>query len=90
MNQLYQRNPAAETAPLGKGLMVLEPAARKFCALNYTSLLIWKRLEEPASVEQLVRHIIENFQGVSEEEASRDVAAILREMTTLGIVSAVR
>jgi len=87
MSQRYQQNPAAETAPLGKGLMVLEPAARKFCALNYASLLLWKRLEEPASREQLVRHLSDSFQDVNEDEVSRDVDAILEEMTTLGILA---
>lgn len=88
MTQLYKQNPAAETAPLGQGLMVLEPKARKFCALNATSGLVWAKLHEPASVEQLANHIVENYQGVSEAEALKDVQAIITEMTSLGIVVA--
>lgn len=66
--------------------MVLEPNARKFCALNPTSTLIWARLQEPASPEQLAEHISDHFQGVSKEDALRDVQGIIQEMTSLGIV----
>jgi len=86
MTQLYQQNPAAETAPMGAGLVVLEPNGRKFCALNATSTLIWTRLKEPASVEQLAQHIVDNYQGINEPDARRDAEVILQEMTALAIV----
>jgi Coenzyme PQQ synthesis protein D (PqqD) len=86
MKQRYQQNPAAEVAPLGQGLMILEPKERKFCALNPTSSLIWARLAEPASLDQLEKHIYEHFHDVSESQASEDVRAIVQEMTLLGIV----
>jgi hypothetical protein len=86
MTQLYKRNPAAETAPLGRGLMVLEPNQRKFCALNATSSLIWAKLHEAVSAEQLAKHIVASYQGVEEADALRDVRAIIDEMTSLGIV----
>jgi len=90
MTQLYKQNPAAETAPMGAGLVVLEPDTRKFCALNGTSTLIWGHLKEPQSVDQLVKHLVASYQGVTEEDATRDVEAILNEMITLAIVISVR
>ena len=90
MTQLYKQNPAAETAPMGAGLVVLEPRERKFCALNGTSTLIWGQLAEPRSAEQLAKHLVQNYQGINEAEAVRDVEAILREMTALAIVIPVR
>ena len=89
MTRLYKRNPAAETAPLGKGLMVLEPKERKFCALNATSSLIWAKLHEAVSAEQLAKHIAASYQGIDEADALRDVRAIIDEMTSLGIVISV-
>ena len=86
MTQLYKRNPAAETAPLGKGLMVLEPKERRFCALNATSSLIWAKLNEAVSEEQLATHIVSNYQGIGEADALRDVREIIAEMSSLGIV----
>jgi hypothetical protein len=86
MTQRYRQNASAEAAPLGQGLMVLVPEGRKFCALNPTSSLIWNRLQEPASPEQLAEHIVDHFQGVSRADALRDVEAIIAEMMTLGIV----
>jgi len=86
MTRLYKRNPAAETAPLGKGLMVLEPKERKFCALNATSSLIWAKLDEAVSAEQLAKHVVASYQGIEEADALRDVRAMIDEMTSLGIV----
>ena len=89
MSQLYRRNPAAETAPLGKGLMVLEPKERRFCALNATSSLIWAKLSETMSEEQLAKEIVSSYQGIGEADALRDVRAIIAEMSSLGIVISV-
>jgi Coenzyme PQQ synthesis protein D (PqqD) len=82
----YQQNSAAEAAPLDRGLMVLEPASRRFCALNPTSTLIWSRLAEPASPEQVAEYIADHFQGVSPAAALQDVRAIIDEMAAAGIV----
>lgn len=90
MTQLFKQNPAAETAPMGQGIVVLEPSSRKFCALNATSSVIWARLKEPATVEQLAKHILDIYQGVDERDARQDVEAILQEMITLAIVIPVR
>jgi len=86
MTQRYQQNREVETAPLEHGLMVLEPAARKFCALSPMSSYIWGRLQEPTSPEQLAEHLVEKFQGVSREKALDDVNAIFAEMAALGII----
>ena len=86
MTQRFQQNRDVETAPLDHGLMLLEPQARKFCALNPMSSYIWGRLREPVSPEQLATHIADTFQGVSQEQALQDVSAILEEMRALGIV----
>jgi hypothetical protein len=88
MTRRYIRNPAAETAPLGKGIMVLEPKERKFCALNATSSLIWAKLQEAVSAEELAKEIVASYHGIEEAEALRDVRAIVDEMTSLGIVIA--
>lgn len=87
--QLYRQNPAAEIAPLGQGLVILEPDARKFCALNATSRVIWTRMREPASLDQLADEIVTTFQGVTLEAARKDVEEIVGQMTTLGIVQRV-
>ena len=86
MTQLYKQNPAAETAPLGQGVVVLEPKERKFCALNATSALLWKKLQQPASVEQLANHIVDSYQNVTKSDALRDAQGIIDEMAALGIV----
>jgi hypothetical protein len=55
--------------------MVLEPKERKFCALNATSSLIWAKLQEAVSAEQLAKHIAASYQGIDEADALRDVRA---------------
>jgi len=83
---LYKQNPAVETAPLGPGLMLLEPKSRKFCALNATSSWIWTHLQEPTSAKQLAKKIVDYCQGVTEPDALNDVHAIIEELTKLGMV----
>ncbi|APV48484.1 hypothetical protein BWI17_01545 [Betaproteobacteria bacterium GR16-43] len=82
----YQQNAAAEAAPLDRGLMVLEPESRRFCALNPTSTLLWSRLAQPATAEQLAEFMVGHFQGVSQADALKDVRAIIDEMAAAGIV----
>lgn len=69
--------------------MVLEPAQRKFCALNRTSTLLWSELSEPVSPAQLADRLVDHFHGVTHAEALRDVEGLLEEMKSLGIVLAV-
>jgi hypothetical protein len=61
--------------------MVLEPATRRFLRPEPTSTLIWSRLAEPASPEQLADYIADHFQGVTPAAALQDVRAIIDEMT---------
>jgi len=75
---------------MGQGIVVLEPKERKFCALNATSSLIWERLKEPASIDQLAKHIVDSYQGINEADARKDTEAILAEMTSLAIVISIR
>ena len=86
MTQLYKQNPAAEIAPLGQGLVVLEPHSRKFFALNGSARVVWERLKEPASVDQVADHLLSVFEGVTADSARQDVAAIVGEMAALGVV----
>jgi hypothetical protein len=51
--------------------------------------LIWAKLHEPVSAEQLATHIVEQYQGIEEADALQDVRAIIAEMSTLGIVISV-
>ena len=78
-----------ETAPLKDGLMLLEPDAGTFCALNWTSTLIWQNLTQTASPEQLATEIALKFSGVTVVEALPEVQAILTQMTELGVVKTV-
>jgi hypothetical protein len=57
--------------------MVLEPKERKFCALNATSSLIWAKLHEAVSAEQLAKHIVASIKGLKKRDALRDVRAII-------------
>jgi len=86
MDRRYQQNPAIEAATLEQGLMLLEPEARKFCALNATSSLIWSKLEQASSTSQIAEAVTSSFSGISSTEALSDVEAIVMEMAALGLV----
>jgi len=53
--------------------------------LNGTGSLLWKLLESPTTVDQLVAAISKKF-DVTLDMASRDVQAFVRDMQSVGLV----
>ncbi len=55
--------------------------------LNETGRFLWERIAAGAEVEDLVQNLVESF-TVSHEEAARDVAAFVAELSTRGLLDA--
>ena len=54
-------------------------------SLNRTGSLIWRRLEHPTSVCELIGAVANEF-AVDSDVASRDVREFVREMRSVGLV----
>ena len=64
--------------------VIVDIPARVAVGLNTTGLFIWERLEEHAENE-ITRMVADEFE-VDPEQARRDVASFLEEMTSRGFI----
>ena len=63
----------------GTGL-VFNPESNAAVSLNKTGVYLWSRLKEGATEAEMAAGLIEQYDGVTEEEAAADVKAFLEEL----------
>jgi gamma-glutamyl:cysteine ligase YbdK (ATP-grasp superfamily) len=88
MNDRYQQRPTVEAAPLEDGMILLDPQTNQFSVLNKTASAIWARVAKPATSEEIVAEIRENFAEVDGSVLS-DVEEALRQMVERGLITRV-
>lgn len=54
--------------------------------LNSTGVFLWKELEAGIDEEELVKKVVESFEGVSEEKAGADVSKFVSKLSQAGIL----
>ena len=71
----------------GSGVL-LDLKSKFYFTLNRTGVAVWKLLAagEPASAEALGERIAQQFDAPAVEDVQRDVAALLRELETEGLI----
>ena len=84
----YARNVNVEEAPLQDETILLQPAAKTFCLLNRTAAFIWREMSSTYSSELIARKLKTAFEGVSADQAIKDVKSTLQNLVALGFVSA--
>jgi hypothetical protein len=84
----YARNVNVEEAPLQDETILLQPAAKTFCLLNRTAAFIWKEMSATYSSELIARRLRTAFEGVSTDQAVKDVRSTLQNLAALGFVNA--
>jgi hypothetical protein len=84
----YARNVNVEEAPLQDETILLQPAAKTFCLLNRTAAFIWKEMSATYSSELIARRLKTAFEGVSADQAVKDVKSTLQSLAALGFVNA--
>ena len=70
----------------GTGL-VFNPESNAAVALNKTGVYLWNRLKEGATEAEMIRGLLETYDGVTEEKAVADVAAFLEELRSRSLLS---
>ena len=61
----------------GTGL-IFSPETNTSSAINKTGVYLWRRLEAGAGEEELIRGLLEKYDGLSEAQASADVKTFLQ------------
>lgn len=89
MSTVYRRSPKIEASAMKAESLLFDPATNKFCLLNETAALVWERLDQPTTAEQLANAVCERFSGVVRAQAENDVNDLLRRLESLALVVAV-
>ena len=66
--------------------VLFNPATNKFCVLNASAALVWQTLEMPQPAEVLAHQLCEAFDGVTADQAMRDVETTLQQLQDLALV----
>ena len=77
------RNPAVDLAPMKNESVLFQPQTNQFCLLNVTAAFLWNHLEQPCTVPELAQKLCDSFDGVSIQEAIRDVEKTVNELLSL-------
>ena len=87
MSIRYLRNPDIEGSPMLDEMILLNPSNKQFCVLNETSSLLWDRLAQPCTVEELAAELCKSFEGADLPTATQDVTKVLEEFQRLELVT---
>src|SRR5262249_50350075 len=82
----FQQNAGIEAAPLQDEIILFHSASNRFCVLNRTSSFIWSQLKEPATSDQISRHLQDSFSEAVPGKVTSDVDSALQEMLGLGLI----
>lgn len=87
MSIRYRRNSDIEGSPMLDEMILLNPTNKQFCVLNETSSVLWDRLADPCTVDELATELCKSFEGADLATATQDVERILDEFRRLELVA---
>ena len=87
MSVRYARTPpSVEAAPMQGETILFNSQTNTFCVLNASAAVVWNEIETPQGVDTLAARIAEVFDGVTAEQAQKDVEKALKEFASLSLV----
>jgi hypothetical protein len=89
MSDRFQQNAAVEAVSLEDEAILFHPDLNQFCILNRTASVIWSRIAEPATREEIMAEVSARFAAVTEAEAQPDVEDALQKMAELQLITRV-
>ncbi|MGH7789276.1 MAG: PqqD family protein [Candidatus Binatia bacterium] len=84
----YQQIKTVEAAPLEDGVILLDPETSQFSVLNQTATVIWAKVAEPATSEEIAAEIRLQFEEVDGGVLS-EVEDTLRQMVERQLIKQV-
>ena len=83
---MYVRSDHVEASAVGDRVVLYHRMSRSALVLNPSGSHLWARLATPAALSDLAAALREKFPGLSAEDARKDVAAFLDELTRHGAI----
>ncbi len=78
--KVYRINPVVSCGPEEEGAVLFNPDTDNTAIINSSGQLIWDFLKNPHSVKEISSYLQEKYQGVSIEEARKDVTHFIRSL----------
>ncbi|PLK42216.1 PqqD family peptide modification chaperone [Emticicia sp. TH156] len=75
-----------ESNILGDELVIMNVETGKYITLNNIATVIWEKLEQPTTAENLIQHLISRF-DVNEDQCARETYAFLEKLKEQGLIS---
>ena len=79
MSKQYARNGAFQSEDLGDGVLLLNTADNQVIELNRTGARLWRRLEQPATRDELVQALRDDYPNVTAGSLEADMDAFLSQ-----------
>jgi imidazolonepropionase-like amidohydrolase len=83
---LIRRTASVLTAEIDKQIVMMDIESGRYLGLDDIGSVIWKRLETPRTLGDLVDSLVEDYDA-ERAVIAQDVRELLKEMATQGIVS---
>jgi hypothetical protein len=88
-NPTYRRATDLMEASLGEELVALDAANGNCFGFNEVATQVWRRLQQPASFEQLRDELLKEY-DVTDEQCASELEALLDDMVEQGLIAIVR
>lgn len=85
LHDKVQRNPNMVTSKIDNEVVMMSVDQGEYYGLDETGSRIWEMIEEPVSVNDLVRMLIDEF-DVSFEECQKDTLDFLNDLNAKGLL----
>lgn len=83
---IYRRATDLMEADLGDELVALDPAKGNCFGFNEVATWVWRRLEQPASFDQLREGLVGEYE-VSDEQCAGELRELLDDLSSKGLVT---
>jgi hypothetical protein len=83
---VYARSGHVEASVVGDRVVLYHRTSRSALVLNPSGTHLWERLAAPAALPDLASALRQRFPALSGEDARKDVAAFLDELTRHGAI----
>jgi hypothetical protein len=86
MSAKYKQTQGLESTELQDETLVLHLETSNFYTLNGTATSIWSLLAEPSTSEEIAAEVATRFEGISPEDALRDVEQVVAELAAYQLI----
>lgn len=89
MSCVYRRQGTVDETRVGRRTVLYQTEQRRALVLNPAGSALWPQTAEGADLEQLTRALMQRYPSLTEQQASDDTRAFLKQMVAQGLLAAI-